>query len=260
MHGFIDKTLSIETALALGSNDPIQMSLYATPSRALTHMRHEIASTVEDAVFDKHYLPFIAERYRISRDLSNYIIVPITIMASDLPNRNLVAFPFNRLSEFNPDAKCLAYQTWRYAPAHKDHVNQDYTQSKGVVLDVGMRPMPNVEGSIWKVTALTAFDRSKDPHLVSDILDRKVKTYSMGAYVTDYHCSICGSTTPKPTEPKCQHIPASRNRLQVFSVKGEPTLAYWNVGSFVGFEISALSPGTPGAFPSTDNTVDILVE
>lgn len=252
------ESVSTETAAAVSWDSAIEMHGITNPGYAVHQMRREIAAVdtgVEEA-FDRRFLPLIAEQYNISRNLRDFVVVPVVIMASDIPNRNLVAFPFERLSEFSPDMKMLAYQTWRFAPTYQDHKNDDHTAAKGLVLDVGMTPMPNVDGDLWKVTALCAFDRRKDPRLVNDILTKRKTSYSMGAYVTSYECSICGSTVRRPNEPACMHIPATRNRLNVFQVDGLPTLAHWNCGAFSGFEVSCLS--TLGAYPSTDGTDTVI--
>jgi len=49
------------------------------------------------------------------------------------------------------------------------------------------------------VILLCGYDRTKDPDLVKDILNKKRIGYSMGALVNLFKCSICG----KDQECKC---------------------------------------------------------
>ena len=263
-----------ETAAAFAVDSAIELSNYSNPgkiamelcadsSRSITINRGgrpQVISQVSPKVRSAYtWLPFASERYNISPDLSNYVIVPVAVVVSDVPNRNLVAFSFDRLTEFNPEMGMLGFQTWAKKPCFIDHNNSDYTRAKGVILDVGLRPLARAQGDLYKVINLCAFDRSVDPLLASRIMSGEVNQYSMGAMVNGYSCSICNANTMKPTEPKCQHIPADRKKLNVFQVDGHNTLAHWRVGSFRGFETSALVKALPGAFPSAVNQADDLL-
>ena len=66
-------------------------------------------------------LPYFAEVYEISANINDYVLVPTIIMPSDLPNRNLVAFPREELLRANPEMGTLGYQTWRMKHTCKDH-------------------------------------------------------------------------------------------------------------------------------------------
>lgn len=268
------KNWHFESASAYAADSAIELSNYSDPSkvamelcadhtRAVTVNRggrpQVLSNPTRNAKSAYSWLPFCSEVYNISADLSNYVIVPVAVVVSDLPNRNLVAFPFERLTEFNPEMGMLGYQTWARKPTFIDHNNADHTKAKGVILDVGLRPLSKAEGNLYKVVNLCAFDRSVDPLLASSILSGEVKEYSMGAMVNGYTCSICSARAMKPTEPKCMHIPADRKKLNVYPVKGHPTLAHWRVGSFRGFETSALVRALPGAFPSAVNTAADLM-
>lgn len=420
---------TFETARAIEASTPVELFKTSNPATAVHSIKvmHEMASASDP--LDTRWLPFAAEAYGISPNLKDYAIVPVVIMASNLPNRNLVAFPFNRLTEFNVPTGKLAYKTWQGQPLFVDHCfpagtmvltsegekrienirigdmvvthrgrlrrvsktfnngvkplmslslkgrvepiqltsnhpvlsipkvavkstlaadntvaaeglvgawwvdagvlhegdsvvlprlgvetddlaqsilgdldyinqeasgthlsltiasidgdtgegltynleveednsyvasgicvhncNNDHTKAKGVVLDVSMRPINGVHGDIWRVETLCAFDRTRDPRLVASILDGSVNSYSMGAIVQGYTCSICGAETKAPVEPPCSHIPANRKTLNSYSVGGKQCLAFYYTGPMRGFEVSALVRALPGAFPSTDNT------
>lgn len=187
------------------------------------------------------WLPFCAEKYNISANLSDYVIVPVPIVPSDIPNRNLVAFPFKTLSDFDPHLKMMQYRSWKAAPTHIEHINKDYTIAKGVVFDVSLQRMRNSLDEVWKVVALCGFDRTKDKLLANAILTGERDEYSMGAYTGGYTCSCCNAASGRPGEMGCNHLEPNRRQLRVFEVQGQPTLAYNNVESFQGFEISSVA-------------------
>lgn len=190
----------------------------------------------------QHILPFAAEKYNISKDLADYVAVPVIVMPSDLPNRNRVAFPYERLTEFDPLTGSLAFESWRHMPAHMDHINADYSIAKGIVLDVGMRPIKRSKSDLWKVNALLAFDRTRDPKLVNSILSGERSSYSMGALVNGYSCSICGTEVPQKEKPTCACAPdpSQPGVFRTFRVRGRDRLSHWNTGSIKGIEISSV--------------------
>lgn len=194
-----------EQADVLGSGSAIALN-EVDPQRVLDNFQSETASNLKvtaSPLKANRILPFAAEKYDINPNLKNYVVVPVVIMPSDLPNKNYVGFPFKALSDFNPGLGMLSYETWRNQPTHYEHQNSDILQAKGMVLDVGMTPMRGTNGDLWKVHALCAFDREKDPILANSILNRERTSYSMGAYISHYECSICGASTQNKLKPSC---------------------------------------------------------
>jgi hypothetical protein len=190
------------------------------------------------------WLPFASEPYRISKSLADYVVIPVMIMPSELPNRNGVGFPFRELTRFSPDTGCLMYKSWVGKPTHVEHQNQNPVEAKGVILDTAIRPMTGYEGSVWKVVSLLAFDRSKDAMLVNDILTRKRTAYSMGAYVKDYECSICAKSLKSGG---CDHVDKQRPQYRLYNGSD---LAYYRAIDPIGFETSSVA--TP-AYVTADN-------
>lgn len=190
---------------------------------------------VKGSIIDvQQWLPFAAEKYCISPNVTDYVVLSTIAMYSDLPNRNNVAFPFSSLTDFNTDIGMIAYKGWRGKPSYAEHQNKDFTKAKGVIFDAVMRPLKGFKGNLWKVILLTGFDRTKDPILVNEILSGKRPGTSMGAYCEDYTCSICGASLKKGG---CEHI-----------VKGDPTykiidgkLACWNTHNILPFENSSVN-------------------
>lgn len=182
----------------------------------------------------RHALPVAAEVLRISPNLSDYILVPVISMPSDLPNRNNQAFPFTALTSWVPDHGMVMYKTWRGKPLHYEHNNADPTIAKGIIFDCIMRPIEMSAGDIWKVIKLAGIDRSRDPVLASDILSGARSSYSMGANARDFSCSICGTTV---TAGGCEHVKHGSPGYRLFDGK----LAHFNIVDPVGFELSSVA-------------------
>lgn len=250
----------VETAAAPTSGAPVEMSKFDNPDYAASAMVKELAGANAQVQTSQRlgieWLPAAAEKLGISPNIRDFVAVPVVLLPSDLPNRNLVAFPAKRIMEFDTSSGRLAYTSWLGMPMHKDHYNSDPSIAKGVVLDVAVRRIKNAHGDLCKVIALCGIDRRRDPILANKILTGEVSDYSMGAMVRGYHCSICGVESAKPTEPKCTHIPARRNQFNTFMKDGKRRLAYWNTGPFKGFEVSALEKALPPAFSSAVTTVN----
>lgn len=139
---------------------------------------------------DVSWLKAAAPIYQISDNIEDYIIPIIPIVTSDIPNRNLQAFTFAELSSFDWLKGQMIYQSFIGKMSSADHVNDDPIHSKGVIFDASLHYIPKY--NIWKVMLLSGFDRTKDPTLVKDILNKKRTGYSMGALVDSFKCSVCG--------------------------------------------------------------------
>jgi hypothetical protein len=90
----------------------------------------------------KGWLPFAAEQYQTSSDISDYIAVPVCIMPSEYPNKNGVGFPLKELSAFNTDTGTLAYKTWRGKPTHQEHC---FGKDTLVLTSTGYKSIKEVE-------------------------------------------------------------------------------------------------------------------
>lgn len=200
----------------------------------------------------KTWLPFAAGGYHISSDPSDYVLVPVIIMPSDLPNRNGVAFPLKELVRFNHELGMQAYKTWKGKPTYREHKNDDITQAHGVIADVVMRKLTGFGGGkLWKVLNLLAFDRSKHPDLVAKILSGEENAYSMGAWVNTYRCSLCDAEVGN-----CGHI-AKKGPGSLMHERGG-SLVYKNCEGIEGFETSSV--GTPAYISAISDTKHTLFE
>jgi len=146
---------------------------------------------------DVSWLKAAAPVYKISDDIRDYIVPIVPIVTSDIPNRNLQAFNFTELSKFDWLKGQMVYQSFIGKMTSADHINNNPVYAKGVIFDASLHYIPKY--NIWKVILLCGYDRTKDPDLVKDILNKKRIGYSMGALVNLFKCSICG----KDQECKC---------------------------------------------------------
>lgn len=186
-------------------------------------------------VLDAHeWLPFAAESYNVSSKLEDYVLVPTSIMTTEIPNRNGVAFPMSELTSFNHEHGMIAYKTWRGKPTFVEHNNSDHTKAKGIILDAAMRPMKRFKGDLWQVVLLNAFDRGRDPELANSIMKKERTGYSMGAWVRDYECSICGKTLKNKG---CDHVAKGKPEMAMYKGK----IAYFRAIDPIGFECSSVA-------------------
>lgn len=145
---------------------------------------------------DISWLPFCAEKYQISPEIGDYVLVDVPIVVADYPNRNMDAFPYKELTDWRTAIGRTAYQTFVGKPVHQDHDNQVDERAKGVILDatfVEFRGRPHVK-------ILKAFCRQKDPRLANLVQQRHRIGHSMGALVERTECSY----------PKCRFISDGR--------------------------------------------------
>lgn len=154
---------------------------------------------------DLEFLPAASESYCISPNPEDYIVVSLPIVSVDIPNRNLQCFPLGETCHFDPLYGMMVYETFKRKCTFVDHVNNDPTKAKGVHADASMQYIPKYD--IWKISVLTLWDRSKDPKLIEDILNRKRNGYSMGATVNNFVCSVCGKIDNMDMH-SCDHMKA----------------------------------------------------
>jgi hypothetical protein len=236
----------VEYSYAVGSTAPIEGHRYEDSHVILSS---DMKETVINA---PKFLPFAAETYQISPNIRDYILVPVAIMTNDLPNRNGVGFPLSELTYFNPDEGCLGYESWKGKCTFVEHANSDITKSKGIILASSLRKMHGVQGNLFKVVVLTAWDRTKDPILANSILTGERRCYSMGAYCSDYRCSICGALHSKGG---CEHVTLGKPRFEMVNVGHNKKLAYLEAIEISGFETSSVADP---AFLSAQTSVNNL--
>ena len=155
------------------------------------------------------WLPFAAKEYNLSPDIRDYVLVPVPVIITEMPNTNGDSVTIKELLKFNPEMGMQAFKTARGKPCHHEHDNRDYTKAKGVILDAFIRPIRRFGNNrYYKVIELMGYDRSKDPMLVNSILSGENNAYSVGFYYKSYTCSVCGKTvgqTKFGSSQACDH-------------------------------------------------------
>lgn len=169
--------------------------------------------------------------YHLSPNIEDYIMIPLPIVTGNIPNRNKQAFHFLELSYFDPTAGCMIFETFKGKCCHLNHKdNTNPVVSKGIIVDAFMEHIPKYD--IWKVSAVTLWDRTKDPTLCEKLMSKKLNTFSMGSMVNAFVCSVCGKIKQ---EEVCEHAQASK----LGKVYGDRISFSWLVDSCF-FEISAV--------------------
>lgn len=203
---------------------------------------------VEDATVHVGWeleLPFAAEALHISKDPKDYLIYPVPIMYSDLPNRNGFAFPIQELVRWNVELGRQAYKGWAGMPMYKEHKSEDHKKALGMVIDTRMRRIESYgRGVFWKVMALAAIDRNKDAALAERMEKGELDTYSMGAMVEYCSCSYCGAVAGE-----CQHVPESNDTVTFYTLNGR--LVYKNVHGVKPYELSVVEDPAFGTAQSS---------
>lgn len=142
----------------------------------------------------KSWLPLCASTMSISPNFNDYILIPtVTLLAggkeSAFPNSNSDHISTEVLLQWDYELHMARYRTLKACPLYIEHANTDLSQSRGVVADVYLSPLKGYRGNFSKLVSLMAFDRSKDPKLVEDLLSRQINSYSCGAHFSAYTCS-----------------------------------------------------------------------
>jgi hypothetical protein len=180
-------------------------------------------------------LPFAARELMISADPRDYLITPSPMMYSDLPNRNGFAFPLQELIKWNVELGCQAYRGWVGMPMYKEHKSDDHKKAIGMVIDTRLVKIASYgKGVFWKVMALSAIDRNKDPELAERIEKGEQNSFSMGAMVDYCTCSYCDAVAGK-----CSHVPESNDSVSFYKLNGR--LVYKNVHNVKPYEYSSVS-------------------
>lgn len=186
-----------------------------------------------------YWLPYAAEHYCVSRDIRDYVLVPIPAIFSGLPNTNGDGLSLKQMLRFDPEFGMQMYKTFKGKPTHVEHRNKDITQAKGIILDSFLRPVP-FNKKYWKIVLLLAYDRTKDSALAQSILSRESNAYSVGFYYKSYTCSVCGHRVGRGINlSPCQHTQMGKPTYQ----QADGRIVYRNCEDAVGFECSSV--GTP---------------
>ena len=152
-----------------------------------------------NAPIDLSWVPFATGHYNISPDLNDYIVVRIPALTSEIPNRNMAAFPTSVLFAFDPEYSRLRYQTFIGRPICREHNNKNLKESQGIIVDASIVPVPSYK--VVKVMLLALIDRTKCSE-INTILRGKA-SYSMGCLNGSFTCSYCFKTLGPEVQRTC---------------------------------------------------------
>jgi hypothetical protein len=196
-------------------------------------------------------LPFAAKELMISPNPADYLIYPVPIMYSDLPNRNGFAFPLEELIRWNVELGRPAYKGWAGMPMYEEHRSEDHKKALGMVIDTSLTKIVGYGmDKYWKVVALAAIDKTKNKALAERMQAGELATYSMGALVEYTSCSFCGAKSGE-----CTHVPESNEEVCFYVKDGR--LVYKNVHYVKPYELSVV---VDPAFGTAQHTVRLDLE
>ena len=238
------------TAFTLGQS-PLEMFKYKNPGDADNAIKQAIGAPAGSNIEANLWLPFAAKEYKLSTDIRDYVLVPVPILFSDIPNTNGDSVSIGELLRFDPELGMQAFKTFRGKPTFYEHDNQDITKAKGVILDAFMRPLRKFGGGkYFKLVELLAYDRTKDPLLVNSILSGENNAYSLGFYFKSYKCSICNQRFGQGGHSKpCSHTAPKRGTYR----QNDGRLAYRQCEIIRGFETSVVA--SPAYVPAISHHV-----
>lgn len=217
---------------------PIQLDTITKGTNELPLSAKISGTGYSERVLDCNYwLPYAAEHYDISRDIRDYVLVPIPAIFSSLPNTNGDSLSLKEMLTFKPEYGMQMYKTFKGQPTYQEHDNKNLLKAKGVILESFLRPI-KFNPNYYKIVQLLAFDRTKDSILVDQILTGQQNAYSVGFYYTSYTCSICGTKVGRGINlSPCKHTQMGRPTYKY----GDGRLAYRQCQDAKGFECSVVN-------------------
>ncbi|AQT28621.1 putative endolysin [Erwinia phage vB_EamM_Yoloswag] len=178
-----------------------------------------------------------SEVYNTSSDIRDYIIVPVPVNISELPNTNGDAFSKREWLRFNHDEGRLSYQTFKGKPTFIEHNNKDHTKAMGIIFDSHLSPLRGFRGDHARLTLLMGFDRTRCPERCDRILRGELNTYSKGTTYKAYQCSICGALVTPRQRNFCEHTAFNK---PAFLDPRSGKLTYRDCIGLRGFECSSV--------------------
>lgn len=223
----------VSTAYSIGS-PPTELNGITKNGDGTITVGPRASGTGETHVLDANiWLPRAAEYHGLSKNINDYVLVPVPAMVTDLPNTNGDSVSLKEFTAWNDDQGRMTYKTWIGRPMYVEHQHKP-EWVRGLILDTYLRPTPFKD--IYTLIMLAALDRTRDPIRVERVLKRELNTYSMGMYYSAYGCSICGHLAGKGIGAPCAH---TRPRKPTYKLL-DGRLAYRRCMGITGFELSLL--------------------
>jgi hypothetical protein len=195
----------------------------ASKSKAESYFMNKQSSDLSFSLGER--LEHVADTYRISRDPSDYLLIPARANSVGRLNANLDGWTWDEIKAFRPELGCLTYETYRNKPHFVEHNAAHPEVSRGFLLDAHINAdndaSPEDQEEVFKtigtypakdvfVETLIAVDTTKDKALAAAYKNGSVSTFSMGADVEATQCNVCGNVA-STTFQFCDHV---RNKFQ----------------------------------------------
>lgn len=167
----------------------------------------------------------VADIYKISRDPSDYLLIPARANSVGRLNANLDGWTWDEIKSFRPVMGCTTYETYKGKPHFVEHNAARPEVARGFILDAHINAdndaSPEVAEDVFRtigsypskdvfVEALVAMDTTKDRDLAAAYKNGHINTFSMGADVEATQCNICNNVATT-TFQFCAHV---RNKFQ----------------------------------------------
>lgn len=170
----------------------------------------------------------VADSYKISRDPSDYLLIPARANSIGRLNANLDGWTYDELVSFRPEFGVRTYATYNNKPHFVEHQSSRYEVARGFVLDSHLNldndATDEVKEDVFKtlgfeptkdgfVETIIAMDTTKDPSLADAYKTGAIDTFSMGADVESTICNICGNVATS-TYQFCDHVRDKHTRRE----------------------------------------------
>jgi hypothetical protein len=207
-----------------------------------------------DLVDFEGILDEVADFYKISRDPSDYLLIPARAVSSDRPNENLDGWDYEELVRFDPKIGMRVYRTFEAKPHYVNHKSDNPLISRGVLIDASLNEDnpadDNVRETVFNATGkevdqdvfvecLIAMDTTKDPELARAYKNGSVDKFSMGCDVEYTSCSACGNVA-RSVGQFCSHIRNKMSRKAIRMPNGSLHTPYEKCGQTIFQELSAV--------------------
>jgi hypothetical protein len=202
-----------------------------------------------EAVLDE-----VADFYKISRDPSDYLLIPARAVSADRPNENLDGWDYEELVRFDSKVGRRVYRTFEAKPHFVNHKSDNPLVSRGVIIDASLNESnpadENVKKAVFNATGkevdkdifvecLIAMDTTKDPELAKAYKEGAVDKFSMGCDVEFTTCSACGNKASSVGQ-FCQHIRNKMSRKEILMPNGAVHIPYERCGETIFQELSVV--------------------
>ncbi len=193
-------------------------------------------------------LDTVADVYAISRNPSDYLLIPTRANSANRANDNLDGWTSEELLEFDPHIGCRRYESYNLKPHFVNHMADNPKLSRGVLLDSHYNNLNDASDELQEtlfhatgreivkdefVETLIAVDTTKDKTLAEAYRNGSTKLFSMGCDVEATMCSIpeCGRIATTVWQ-FCDHIKNKHARRPVQCEDGITRIALeWCLGT-----------------------------